>query len=206
RDPPHCAPKTRDGIIREIKKWANSREGSAMIFWLFGSAGAGKLAICQTIAEIFKRGGLLLGNFFFSRSAASTRRSNGNHLLPTLIHQLQEAIPETRPYIKEAIRRDEKIFDKTRAAQILELYVKPLKNLHVRNFFLRHNVGKKVCLIVIDGLDECQDPDVQCDLLSIIADSIKDLPIPVRFLIASRPEVRIKDTFCHNPSFQTINL
>ncbi|KAF9528429.1 hypothetical protein CPB83DRAFT_814077 [Crepidotus variabilis] len=42
RDPPQCAPETRDSILREIKKWANSREGATLIFWLFGSAGVGK--------------------------------------------------------------------------------------------------------------------------------------------------------------------
>ncbi|KAF9526770.1 hypothetical protein CPB83DRAFT_769792, partial [Crepidotus variabilis] len=103
RNPPQCAPETRDEIHDQIKAWADSPVGKAMIFWLFGSAGAGKSAICQTIAEMFKLNGLLLGNFFFSRSAASTGRSNGDRLLPTLIHQLQEAIPETHPYIKKAI-------------------------------------------------------------------------------------------------------
>ncbi|KAF9526762.1 hypothetical protein CPB83DRAFT_895920 [Crepidotus variabilis] len=60
RDPPQCAPETRDEIHCQIKAWADSPVGKAMIFWLFGSAGAGKSAICQTIAEMFKRDGLLL--------------------------------------------------------------------------------------------------------------------------------------------------
>ncbi|KAF9526767.1 hypothetical protein CPB83DRAFT_769774, partial [Crepidotus variabilis] len=160
RDPPQCAPETRNEIHRQIKAWANSLLGKARIFWLFGSAGAGKSAICQAIAEMFKREGLLLGNFFFSRSAASTGRSNGDRLLPTLIHQLQEAIPETRPYIKKAIQKDPLIFQKTRASQMMELYIKPLKKLYVRNFFRRHTLGKRICLVVIDGLDKCQDSDV----------------------------------------------
>ncbi|KAF9526772.1 hypothetical protein CPB83DRAFT_884725 [Crepidotus variabilis] len=186
RDPPQCAPETRDGIIRDIKKWANSREGANFIFWLFGSAGAGKSAICQTVAEMFKREGLLLGNFFFSRSAASNERSDGNCLLPTLIHQLQEAI-----------RRNPQIFDKkNRASQMSELYVEPLKR-----FF-----GKKVRLVIIDGVDECRGPDVQRDLLRVIAEVSKALPIPVRFLIASRPEAHLTETFYLNPSFQGVNL
>lgn len=207
REPPQCAPETRDGIIRHIKKWANSREGAALIFWLFGSAGAGKSAICQTVAEKFKSKGLLLGHFFFSRSSASNERSDGNRLLPTLIHQLQEAIPGTRPYIEEAIRRNPQIFEKKhRASHMSELYVEPLKKMPVPNFFRRLSFGKKVRLVVIDGLDECQDPDVQCALLRVIADASKILPIPVRFLIASRPEARIKDTFHHDSSFHGVDL
>ncbi|KAF9522074.1 hypothetical protein CPB83DRAFT_141713 [Crepidotus variabilis] len=208
RDPPQCSPETRDSILREIKKWANSREGATLIFWLFGSAGVGKSAICQSIAEMFKRKGLLLGNFFFSRNGASTGRSNGDRLLPTLIHQLQEAIPETRSCIQNPIRRDPTIFTKTRASQMAVLYVEPLKKLKIRGFFQRHNVDlwKKVRLVVIDGLDECLDTDVQCDLLRVIAEASKALPIPVRFFIASRPEVRIKDTFYSHSSFHTVEL
>ncbi|KAF9521374.1 hypothetical protein CPB83DRAFT_743152, partial [Crepidotus variabilis] len=66
RDPPRCAPETRDGIHQEIIDWVNNPDLPAAIYWLFGSAGAGKSAICQTIAEIFNEKGLLLGNFFFS--------------------------------------------------------------------------------------------------------------------------------------------
>ncbi|KAF9526769.1 hypothetical protein CPB83DRAFT_769747, partial [Crepidotus variabilis] len=88
----------------------------------------------------------------------------------------------------------------------MELYIKPLKKLYVRNFFRRQGFGKKVCLVVVDGLDECQDSDVQCDLLRVIAEASKIFLIPVRFLIASRPEVRIKNTLYSDLSFHTVDL
>ncbi|KAF9526756.1 hypothetical protein CPB83DRAFT_450625 [Crepidotus variabilis] len=207
RDPPQCAPETRDEIHRHIKVWANSPVGKAMIFWLFGSAGAGKSAICQTIAEMFQREGLLLGNFFFSRSAASTGRSNGDRLLPTLINQLQANLPETRSYIEAAIRRDPLIFTKSFSTQMTELFVKPLnQSWWSLGGFWRYLNGNKVRLIVIDGLDECQDPDIQCNLLRVIAESTKALTIPVRFLIASRPEERIKKTIHLDPLFDGVNV
>ncbi|KAF9525670.1 hypothetical protein CPB83DRAFT_896841 [Crepidotus variabilis] len=51
------------------------------------------------------------------------------------------------------------------------------------------------CLIVIDGLDECDDETVPCRLLHIIATAIPKLSQPLRFLIASRPEAHIERTF-----------
>ena len=66
-------------------------------------------------------------------------------------------------------------------------------------FQFRRYIGKPRAyngrLIVIDGLDECSDPEVQCDLLHIIASACARIPLPLRFLIASRPEIHIEQAF-----------
>ncbi len=62
-------------------------------------------------------------------------------------------------------------------------------------------------LIIIDGLDECSDPEVQCDLLAIIASACSDIPLPLRFLIASRPEIHLQRAFGRIPfEVKRINL
>ena len=53
-------------------------------------------------------------------------------------------------------------------------------------------------LVVIDGLDECQNPDVQSELLRVIARAIPSIPYPLRFLITSRPESHITRVFNHD--------
>jgi len=58
-------------------------------------------------------------------------------------------------------------------------------------------------LVVIDGLDECQNPDVQCELLRVIAHAIPHIPYPLRFLITSRPESHITRVFDHDRDLQT---
>ena len=57
-------------------------------------------------------------------------------------------------------------------------------------------------LVVIDGLDECQNPDVQCELLRVIARAIPHIPYPLRFLITSRPESHIVRVFDHDRDLQ----
>jgi len=50
-------------------------------------------------------------------------------------------------------------------------------------------------LIVIDGLDECAGLDVQDELIRIIGDLVQNLRLPLRFLIASRPEPNLCEAF-----------
>jgi len=61
-------------------------------------------------------------------------------------------------------------------------------------------------LVVIDGLDECEDPIIQEDLLRILAEAIPKLPFRFRFLVTSRAEAHILRTFDHNPSFAKVRV
>jgi len=62
--------------------------------------------------------------------------------------------------------------------------------------------GYQPRLVVIDGLDECQNPDVQCELLRVIARTIPHIPYPLRFLITSRPESHITRVFDYDRDLQ----
>ena len=59
------------------------------------------------------------------------------------------------------------------------------------------DTGRKVypTLIVIDGLDECADPNDQDEIVRIIGDLAQQRGLPLRFLIASRPEPNIREAF-----------
>ncbi len=199
-DPPRCAESTRQAILQEIEDWANSDNCSASMFWLYGGAGAGKSALAQTLAEKFKKLRRLAASFFFSKTAVPTR-GNGDQLVPTLVLQLLETFPDLRPLIEDQIRKYPTLFHKSRESQWETLFVEPNLTLASSKFEQGHPL-----LIVIDGLDECQDADVQCDLLQIIASSIPRLPFPFCFLIASRPESHIVRTFDHHRALQAINV
>ena len=60
-------------------------------------------------------------------------------------------------------------------------------------------------LVVIDGLDECDDPQVQCELLRVAAKATKSLQRPFRIIITSRPESHIMHTIDQEPIFRSIN-
>ncbi|KAF9524239.1 hypothetical protein CPB83DRAFT_861669 [Crepidotus variabilis] len=193
-DPPKCAPETRAVILQKIIQWANSDLPSTEFMWLTGSAGSGKSAVCQTIAEALQNDGTLFANFFFSRVAGASGRSNGDRLLPTLIYQMLQKFPETRRHVEKAIRQDRSILTSTRAVQMERLFCSPLKQFSARRL-IREKMGKKVRVIIIDGWDECQGTEVQCDLLRILSNAAASMPVPLRFLIASRPEAHIAHLF-----------
>ncbi|KAF9449153.1 hypothetical protein P691DRAFT_653795, partial [Macrolepiota fuliginosa MF-IS2] len=49
--------------------------------------------------------------------------------------------------------------------------------------------------IIVDGLDECADPDAQCEIIEIIAESVREHTTPLCWAIFSRPEPKIQATF-----------
>ena len=60
---------------------------------------------------------------------------------------------------------------------------------------------------MIDGLDECADPKIQCAILKAVAVmATRRIRRPLRILIISRPESHTMQTFDHEPIFQSINL
>ena len=215
-DPPRCAEETREAIMKEIIAWTNSADQEASILWLYGSAGAGKSALAQTLGEMFKNSGHLVASYFFSRIlTTSAERRDGNRLFTTLAYQLTQAFPETRPYIEAYISKDPAIFDKSRQAHMEHLFVEPASHINnasgswlqsLSNTFptlLKPILGDpKTCtrLIIIDGLDECSHQDVQLDLLRVIAGAISRLYFPFRILIASRPESYIMHAMNYDPT------
>ena len=50
-------------------------------------------------------------------------------------------------------------------------------------------------LVIIDGLDECHDKATQQLILRLLCESITVHKLPLRFLIGSRPESHIRDSF-----------
>ena len=50
-------------------------------------------------------------------------------------------------------------------------------------------------LVIIDGLDECRDKATQQEILRLLCETITVHKLPLRFLIGSRPESHIRDSF-----------
>jgi hypothetical protein len=50
-------------------------------------------------------------------------------------------------------------------------------------------------LVIIDGLDECHDNATQQLILRLLCEAITIHKLPLRFLIGSRPESHIRDSF-----------
>jgi len=185
--------------MQKIEEWACYDGRHASIFWLYGGAGAGKSALAQTLAEKFKKNNDLAASFFFFK--ADVNRNNGNRLIPTLAYQMVRSFQGLCPIIEDKLLQNPDVFRKNRQTQILELLIKPLIKLSLEETDdAQSNTALKSHprLIVIDGLDECKDPNIQHDLLQTIGWTIPRLPYPLRFLITSRPESHITHIFQHD--------
>ena len=114
-DAPRCEEETWEAMQQQLEDWANGIGSMPKVMWVFGGAGAGKSALAQTLAETFQKMGKLAASFFFSRSAAG--RSDGNALIPTLVLQLVESIPELKAAVAEATKAGDKASTSVRDAR-----------------------------------------------------------------------------------------
>jgi len=189
-DKPKCHPHTRTAVINEIMTLASDEEKRAFFMWLYGPAGAGKTAIADSIAELCHDGGRLAASFFFSRGADGCK--DAAHFVSSIASQLAMAIPEIQEWISAAVDIDPLIFSRSLDAQMQALIVKPL-NEAARAEGSAQSARPR--FVIIDGLDECDDPKSQTEILQVLLKAVQQLSIPLFFFIASRPEYHIRDMF-----------
>ena len=183
---------TRVELIQELDDWEKSKVDAATMMWMYGGAGTGKTALLLTFADLCKQYGRAVGAFFVSNRIATC--GDGDRIVATLAIQLMKSLPSTKSYIYKAIREDRHLFTKGREVQMSKLIIEPIKKVERFYRFLKKlRVRSYPRLIIIDGLDEVTGKDVQSDLIRIIGGAMQDIRLPLRFLIASRPEPHIVD-------------
>jgi len=193
-DPPKCHPHTRQAILQEIMDWIEDLDRQTRFLWLYGPAGAGKSAIEQTIAELCYQMNFLAASFFFSRSIGD--RNKKTYLITTIVGQLVASIPEIREHVGDALYNDPSLPTRSLEAQMDALVVKPLEAAASSCGIDFMNPRPKV--IVLDGLDECGDPESQRYILKVLTNSVSNHSIPFTFILASRPEQHIREAFDGN--------
>ena len=171
--------------------WIVDIDRQTRFLWLYGPAGAGKSAIEQTIAELCYQKNYLAASFFFSRSASDRNRKT--FLITTIVDQLIVSIPEIREHVGNALYSNPSIFARSLEAQMDALVVQPLEAAASSCGVEFMNHRPKV--IVLDGLDECHDPESQRYILKVLINSINKHSIPFSFIVASRPEQHIREAF-----------
>jgi hypothetical protein len=195
-DPPKCHPHTREAVLRRIMLWVDDPANEAQIMWMFGPAGAGKSAIAQSIAEMCFQQGKLAASFFFSRTASG--RNNETQFISTLVYQLVLAIPEIQDAVNKALQADRLILSRSLDVQAQSLITKPLNDLLIsssENGFQ----NPRPRLIIVDGLDECGQAKNQRYVLDVLSTVTRELIYPLSFLVTSRPEQIIRDSFSKEP-------
>ena len=170
--------------------WINDSNVSEDVLWLHGSAGAGKSAIMQTIAELLQDQFLdqYGATFFFAKDIVG--RNSADNLFSTLAYQIAMNMPGMRTIINDTMEGDKTLPKKSLDIQLQSLIVDTVTHAS----HLPHPPT-----IIIDGLDECHDSQIQRKILSLIGEAISISRVPLRFLIASRPELWIREAFDQEP-------
>ncbi|KAJ6448155.1 hypothetical protein C8R45DRAFT_172760 [Mycena sanguinolenta] len=180
---PKCHPETRMKILEDLYNWALDMNAPHKILWLYGPAGAGKSAIMQNLARQLQDPKRLGGSFFFKRGHPT--RGNGKTLFATIAYQLAVNVPWLRTPISQIVENDPSVVRRAFETQMHNLIFEPC---------LSHENFDHVT-ILIDGLDECDGHDAQQEILRVIRIAFSQRPIPFRFIIASRPELYIREVF-----------
>ena len=218
-----CHPATRKTIIGEIMSWIEDPTRTSSVLWFNGPAGAGKTAIAQSLCKLCAAAQWLAGSFFFSRYALAGGRSNAEFLFPTISFELSHAIGKVGlvgEIIGKVVAKDPSIPTKALEIQLQKLILEPLQQLAEE---LRKQISgeskekiseeskqqilkesKLPLVIIIDGLDECEGEEVQCNVLRLLGSvfqrpSVGVCERKICFIVTSRPEPWIRDEFTIKP-------
>lgn len=84
------------------------------------------------------------------------------------------------------------VFTRSIEEQLSSLIINPLQELYRSG---RPSCPSDPYLVIIDGLDECGDAAMQTSILQAIAKAFSACKLPLKFLVASRPEMHLTSTF-----------
>ncbi|RXW22711.1 hypothetical protein EST38_g3129 [Candolleomyces aberdarensis] len=208
-----CFPGTREEVVQDITTWADAMESTPAtnegvigatpvavvvytptphIYWLHGFAGSGKSAISLKIANVFEGSCRLLASYFFFRNAGNRCTLNG--FAATLSSQLASALPATVPLLDAALRTDPGLLNHrvSLTRQMERLVYGPFRAV-MQGDVLEETRAKGPFIIIIDGLDECEDKRGVEELIDQMLDFFEEHPtIPLQVFIASRVEQHIR--------------
>ncbi|KAJ7937047.1 hypothetical protein B0H13DRAFT_2424247 [Mycena leptocephala] len=153
---PRCHPETRMTMLEDIYKWAVQDNSSLPIRWLHGPAGAGKSAIMQSLCQRLQNARRLGGAFFFKRHHRT--RGNAKVLFATLAYQLALSSRHLKPLISQSVEDDPSVVARHMDVQLRRLIVEPCQSL----------TNNSPPILLVDGLDECQDEGAQREILQLI--------------------------------------
>ncbi|KJA15482.1 hypothetical protein HYPSUDRAFT_72003 [Hypholoma sublateritium FD-334 SS-4] len=213
-DAPKCLPRTREVVQNVIMDWVGDSSNPALFLWLHGPAGSGKSSIAHTIANICDEKDCLGGTFFFSGQAPELKDDDRKtNFIATIAYQLAQHMQFLDAFVRQAVCDDPLIFTRSLDVQLRSLIINPLNSAAASTAFSYEFSKPRV--VIIDALDESRHPAAQRYILNMLHDALYTsnpahrLIVPgfLRFLITSRPERHIRNTFSvGNLSNHTITL
>ena len=108
-------------------------------------------------------------------------------MFSTIAYQLALKVPGLRQHVNRIMESNPTLHTKSMDVQLQTLIVDAFQELPRR--------PQRSYLVIIDGLDECHDQATQQLILRLLCETITVHKLPLRFLIGSRPESHIRDSF-----------
>ncbi|KAF5351093.1 hypothetical protein D9756_008268 [Leucocoprinus leucothites] len=183
--PPRCHYDSRQELRTTITNWGTGKSDTIreILLWMHGPFGVGKSAVAQSCAEALAAENKLRASLFFSRPNG---RNNPNRVFTSIAYQLALKCPLLGDILDHEILKNPTLLTAAHPLQFQELLVAPLRQVKPQGIDIEGWV------VILDGLDEVDDTNAQCDLLNIIAASIRDHTTPLRWFILSRLEPHIQ--------------
>ena len=174
---------TRLSFFSAVDSWLNERSYPNRVMVISGSAGMGKSVISAVICEKMQDAGRLAGSHFCQHDRV--RHRNPKVMLQSLASQLCDILPEYKKALVEKLSRN-------LGVEINNMEVKDLFEVLFEEPLASLNDSSLAYLMVIDGLDESEFQG-RNELLDVIANYFQGLPLWIRFLVTTRPEINIAE-------------
>ncbi|KZT50154.1 hypothetical protein CALCODRAFT_478617 [Calocera cornea HHB12733] len=173
-----CLAGTRRAILDEITRWVRTdRSEVPPVFVLMGPAGSGKSTIAHTIANKCMGSQQLGSMFCFNRSEASTRKPES--LFRNIASDLCTKWPAFRAALSKHLDGNKALCTTTDLDTQFDSFILGPARLVAINGTI---------VIIIDALDESGAISTRQQLLRILVQRLKELPLGLRFLITTRAE------------------
>ncbi|CAE7106529.1 unnamed protein product [Rhizoctonia solani] len=175
-----CTTGTRVDLLAQVLGWVGSSMPGSM-YWVSGMAGTGKTTIAYSLCRELDAHQQLGASFFCSRLLPECR--DVNLIIPSIAYQLARASRPFRSVLSSVLEKDPDIHTRLPDLQFSTLIVQPMVKV-------KNSLGDTL-VVVIDALDECESKEATGQILDILL--TKTINLPVKFIVASRPEPEIRD-------------
>jgi hypothetical protein len=182
--PPRCHPGTRLMIVQRCLDFIVQNHDKEKLRWVVGPAGVGKSAVMQIVAEKAPDD-VIFASIFLSVNG----RGDGTKVIMTIAYQLAVKCESYHQFVRNEITRDPSLLRKSLSVHFKRFIIEPF-------IYQRLFDPPRRFLVLLDGLDECDNPLIQQKLLELISDFCITYPTsPIVWIIASRPELHITSFF-----------
>ena len=175
---------TRESIFAQVKNWLNDTNSPNRVMVIVGNAGMGKSVIAAELSKRMLEEGKLSGGHFCQHD--KVRHRNPKVMLQSLAYQLSHSLPDYRKALVKQLSRN-------LGVEINDMEVGDLFELLFEEPLSRLTDPNSTCLVIIDALDESEYQG-RNELLDVIAKCFNKLPLWIRFVVTTRPEINICDS------------